>query len=149
MMAVCLLTLLCVSSAKSQTLVLLHANGTTTDVQLHTQMQVKLQNDKVIISSSMLNLEYPKADVLRFTYKGSSTYVTEPSAKAEMSQQGDQLVFHGVNTNDKVSVYTTNGIRVPVSVKYQANTATLPLSAIPSGDYLLNVNGQISKFTKQ
>ena len=117
-------------------------------MELYTQPQVRFQDDKVLITSTVLSMEYPKADVLRFTYKGGTTGVANPSAKTDMSQQGNQLVFHGVNANDKVAVYTANGIRVPVKVRHQGNTATLPLSAIPSGVYLLSVNGRTSKFTK-
>lgn len=143
-----LLTLFGSSVTKAQTLVLHHADGTTTDVQLYTQPQVKFQNDKVLITSTVLNMEYPRENILRFTYKGGSTNISSPTAKANYSQQGDQLVFRGIKSGDKVAVYTANGIRVPVTVIRSGDSATLPLSAIPSGVYLLNVNGRTSKFTK-
>ena len=144
----CLMSLLGIRQATAQTLVLWHADGTQTDVQLYTQPQVTFQDDKVLITSTVLNMEYPKESILRFTYKGGSTGISSPAAKANYSQQGDQLVFHGVNADDKVAVYTANGIRVPVTVTRSGDAATLPLSAIPSGVYLLNVNGRTSKFTK-
>lgn len=144
-----LLSLFGSSASTAQTLVLWHADGTQTDVQLYTQPRVTFEDDKVLITSTVLNMEYPKDNILRFTYKGGSTGISSPTAKANVSQQGDQLVFHGVNADDKVAVYTAKGIRVPVTVTHSDNTATLPLSAIPSGVYLLNVNGRTSKFTKQ
>lgn len=133
---------------QAQTLVLHHADGTTTDVQLYTQPQVKFQDDKVLIISTVLDMEYPKADVLRFTYKGSSTGISIPTSKASVLQDNGQLVFHGIKPNEKIGVYTANGIRVPVRLTRSGSTATLPLSAIPSGVYLLNVNGKTSKFTR-
>ena len=60
------------------TLVLWHADGTTTDVQLKLMPKVELKDDKVIITSSVLNMEYPKNDILRFTYKGNGTNVVVP-----------------------------------------------------------------------
>lgn len=134
---------------QAQTLVLHHANGTTTDVQLYTQPQVKFQGDRVLITSTVLDMDYPKQDVLRFTYKGGSTGISSPNAKAGVSQESGQLVFHGVKATDKIAVHTANGIRVPVRIRRSGSTATLPLSAIPSGVYLLSVNGRTSKFTKQ
>lgn len=134
--------------AAAQTLVLHHADGTTTDVELYTQPRIEFQNDKVLVTSTVLNMEYPKADVLRFTYKGGSLGVTTPKAEADMSRDGDRLVFHNVKGTDQVAVYTANGIRVPVRLTRSGNTATLLLSQIPTGVYLLSVNGRTSKFTR-
>lgn len=149
MMMVCLLTLLCVSFAKSQTLVLWHANGTATDVELYSQPQIKFENDKVLITSVVLDMEYSKQDVLRFTYKGGMLGITKPNGKADVSQENGQLVFYGIKSSDKIAVYNAKGIRIPVRIQHSGSSATLPLSAIPSGVYLLNVNGRTSKFTKR
>lgn len=145
---VCLLSFIGVSHVGAQTLMLHHADGTTTDVELYTLPQVKFKNDKVLIISTVLNMEYPKENILRFTYKGGSTNISSPTGKANYSLQGEQLVFRGIKSGDLVAVYTVKGIRVPVSIQRNGNIATLPLSAIPSGVYLLNVNGKTSKFTK-
>ena len=146
---VLLLTLIGISSTKAQTLVPHHANGTTTDVQLYTMPQVKFDGDKVLITSTVLNMEYPKTDVLRFTYKGGTLGINNPKDKANVSQENGQLIFHGIKSSDKIAVYTANGIRVPVRITRSGSTATLPLNAITSGVYLLSVNGRTSKFTKR
>ncbi len=140
--------LLVATGLRAQTLVLWHADGTTTDVELYTQPQVKFQDDKVVITSTVLSMEYAKADVLRFTYKGGSIAAGIPAAKASVSQENGQLVFHGVKAGEPIAVYTSNGIRIPVRLTRHGDSATLPLSAIPSGVYLLSVNGRTSKFTK-
>ena len=134
---------------QAQTLVLHHANGKTTDVELYTQPQVKFQGDKILITSAILDMEYDKTDVLRFTYKGRTLDVTNPKEKASVSQKDGQLVFHGVKSTDKITVHTVKGIRVPVRLQHSGSSATMPLSAIPSGVYLLTVNGRTSKFTKR
>lgn len=144
----CLMLLLNIGKASAQTLVLHHADDTTTDVELYTRPQVKFQNDKIIITSTVLNMEYPKEDVLRFTYKGGSTGITVPNTKADYLQEDGQLVFHGIKSAEKIAVYTTNGIRVPINISHSGDNATLPLKSIPSGIYLLDVNGKTSKFVK-
>lgn len=133
----------------AQTLVLHHANGKTTDVELLTMPQVKFENDKVLITSTVLNMEYPKEDILRFTYKNNPSGINKPTVKADVSQENGQLVFHGISSSEKIAVYKTNGIRVPVRITRHGDSATLPLNSIPAGVYLLNVNGKTSKFTKQ
>ena len=133
----------------AQTLVLHHANGKTTDVELLTMPKVKFENDKVLITSTVLNMEYPKEDVLRFTFKKGTTGINKTTIKANVSQENGQLVFHGISSTEKIAVYNTNGIRVPVQITRHGDSASLPLSSIPSGVYLLNVNGKTSKFTKK
>lgn len=148
-LVVCLLALMGGSKVSAQTLVLHHANGSTTDVELYTMPQVKFQDDKVLITSTVLDMEYPKADVLRFTYKGSASGIIDTKAKGNVSQENGQLVLRGIKSSDKIAVYTVKGIRVPAQLQRSGSSATLPLSAIPSGVYLLSVNGRTSKFTKR
>lgn len=133
----------------AQILVLFHADGTTTDVELYTLPKIKFQDEKVLITSAVLDIEYPKEDVLRFTYKGSSTSIKEVNTNSNISQENGQLVFHGISSTDKIAIYTVKGIRVPVEFKKSDTIATLSLSAIPVGVYLLNINGRTSKFTKR
>lgn len=134
---------------EAQTLVLHHADGTTTDVELFTQPQVTFQDDKVLITSTVLDMEYPKDNVLRFTYKGGTvTAVGKVKENANYSQHGNQIVFHGIKSQDKVAVYTASGVRVPITITRSGDDIALPLSAIPSGVYLLIVNGKTSKFTR-
>jgi len=144
------LLLILIGSTQSfaQTLVLHHSDGTTTDVELYTQPRVEFQGDMVVITSPVLNMEYPKDEVLRFTYKGGSLGVSGPKAEADMSRDGDRLVFHNVKATDQVAVYTANGIRVPVRLQRSGSDAALTLSQIPTGVYLLSVNGRTSKFTR-
>ena len=137
-----------ISRATAQTLVLHHGDGTTTDVELFTQPLIKFQGDKVFVTSSVLDMEYSKNDVLRFTYKGGSLGIDVPKSEADYSRDGDRLVFHGIESADQVAVYNANGIRLPVSLTRQGTDAVLLLSAIPSGVYLLKVNGRTSKITK-
>lgn len=136
-------------NAQSQTLVLWHSDGTTTDVELFTQPNVQFKDNKVYVTSSVASLEYDEKDVVRFTYKGKNTDIVSPSLNSNYYQENGQIVFHNIKSTDKVSLYKTNGILVPVRFIIHDNSATLSLSSIPSGIYLLSVNGRTSKFTKR
>lgn len=133
----------------SATLVLWHADGRTTDVELYTQPQVLFQNDSVFVTSSVVDLKYADREILRFTYKGKGTGIHTPNASVNYSQEGDRLVFHGITSADKVALYTTNGIHVPVHLIVAGDGVTLSLSSIPQGVYILNINGKTTKFTKK
>ena len=148
-LVVCLLALLGISQAEAQTLVLHHTDGTTTDVELYTQPNVRFVKDKVLVTSSVANLEYDEKDIIRFTYKGKNTGITSPSIDSDYSREEGCVVFHNIKSTDNISLYNTNGIRIPVRLTVQGSTAILPLSSVPSGMYLLNINGRTSKFTKK
>lgn len=134
---------------QAQTLVLHHADGTTTDVELFTQPRVQFQNDRLVITSPVLSIDCACEDVLRFTYKGGvTTGISSPKGEADMSRDGDRLVFRNVSKADRVAIYKSNGIRVPLRLSFTGTDAVLPLSQIPQGVYLLSVNGRTSKFTR-
>ena len=142
---VCTSTYLC---ADAQTLVLYHADGTTTDVHLLQKPKIQFNNDKVIITSSVLDMDYPKEDVLKFSYKGFASDIQIPSINMEYSREVGLLVFHGIEESDKIVVYNDKGIRLPINLIRQGNDICLPLTDIPSGVYVLSVNGKTSKFLK-
>ena len=136
-------------TAGNATLVLHHADGTTTDIALFTQPRVTFTADKLLVMSPVLNLEYPAESVLRFTYKGEGTGIALPQNEVDYAQKDGLLVLNGVAAADCVAVYTTNGIRVPVRLIGHEGGLVLPLSSIPQGVYILSVNGRTSKFTKR
>ena len=135
--------------AQAQTLVLWHSDGTTTDVELFTQPNVRFVKDKVLVTSSVANLEYDEKDIIRFTYKGKNTGITSSSIDSDYSREDGCIVFHNIKSTDKISLYNTNGIRIPIRLTVLGSSAILPLSSVPSGIYLLNINGRTSKLTKE
>ena len=140
----CQLTML----ANEGTLILWHADGTKTNIELSQLPQIQFENDKVIITSSILNMEYDAEEILRFTYEeglGEDAGLVDGIA----SVQDGRLLFHGVKSADKVSVYSINGTRVPVKLSIVNGKYSLSLSSIPTGVYILKVNGKTSKFTKK
>lgn len=129
-------------------LVMWLADGLKTDIELSQQPQVQFENDKVLITSSVLDMEYDAEEVLRFTYE-RSTGEDAGLVDGIASVQDGRLMFHGVTSTDKVSVYSANGTRVPISIVSADDNHSLSLSSLPSGVYILKVNGKTSKFTKK
>ena len=149
LLAALLLTFFSVGRVNGQTLVLHHSDGTTTDVELFLMPRVSFENDKVLVTSPVLNLEYAKEDVLMFTYKGGSlTAIQTPGTDAGYTIDNGQLVFHGIRQGDKVAVYNAAGIGLHVSLSRHGDDVSLPLSSIPPGVYVISVNGRTFKITK-
>ena len=163
-------------SAQTQVLVLQHADGVTTEVELYTKPKITFEGDKLFVNSSVIDLEYQIGDVIRFFYygaksgnngsetgnngsetgdngsetgdNGSGTSIDGLQKGIDYEQFEEQLVFHNIKSEDQVAVYSLNGIRVPVRITYSNGNASLLLSSIPTGVYLLSVNGKTVKFKK-
>lgn len=117
------------AKAQTQALVLHHADGSTTDVELYTEPKITFSTDKVFIRSSVLDMEWDAVNVLRFSFKGRATGVKDVTAAADYEQLDDRIVFHGAGLADSVAVYRMNGVRLPVRLEQQGNDAVLTLSA--------------------
>ena len=135
-------------SAQTQALVLQHADGNTTEVELYTKPKVTFEGNKLFVKSSVINLEYQVGDVIRFYYKGKGTEINSVQQEADYEQFDEQLVLHNIKSEDNIAVYNLNGIRVPVRFTFSNGNASLPLSSIPAGVYLLDINGKTVKFMK-
>lgn len=136
------------SAQSNATLVLWHADGTTTDVALYLKPRVVFDGDLVRITSTVLDMEYPKSNILRFSYTGKGSSISNPQSEASFTRDGDRLIFHGISSTDKVAVYNSEGIRVPVQLSAASDGVTLSISSIPKGVYVLSVNGKTSKFVR-
>lgn len=135
--------------AQAQKLVLWHSNGSTTEIELFNQPLVQFEGDKVLVTSPVINIEYDKKDITRFTYKDIDTRISTPENKPSIEQKDGKIIFHDITSTDKVTIYKADGVRVPAQLYFSGGNATLPLSQLPSGVYLFNVNGRTSKFTKK
>ena len=135
-------------SAQTQVLVLHHADNTTTDVELYTNPKITFEGDKMIINSSVIHMELKVGDVVRFTYKEKSTGVERPEADATYTQQNGQIIFNGIKDTNKIAVYKSNGTRVPVRFSSDNGHLCFSLTSLPTGVYLLNINGKTAKIVR-
>ena len=135
------------ADAQAQILVLWHADGTTTDVDLNSEPKVTFTDNT--IRSYILDMEYPAEEIVRFTFKGHGTGIDTPKDNAGYLQQDGRIVFHHVKASDNITIYRPDGIRIPVRLTFDGSNAVLPLSSLPKGAYILSVNGRTSKFIRK
>ena len=88
------------------TLVLHHADGTTTDVALFTQPRVTFTDGKLLVTSPLLTMEYPAEQVLRFTYKGEGTGVALPQNEADYAQKDAATMETNLNGSSTMPALT-------------------------------------------
>ena len=134
--------------AQTPTLVLHHADGKTSEVELYTMPRIQFQADKMIITSQGVSQEFAKADVVRFTYKGFGTGISTVQPETRYRVDEDHVTFYGINGTDRISVYNASGVQIPVRLTADGNDAVLSLAQLPSGVYLVTINGRTLKFIR-
>ena len=136
------------AAAQGPTLVLHHADGKTSEVELYTMPRIQMKADKTVITVQGVSQEYAKSDVVRFTYKGVGTGISSVSPTTSYRVDEDRITFHGVPEADAVKVYNAKGMQIPVRLSTDGNDAVLSLASLPQGVYLVNINGRTFKFIK-
>jgi hypothetical protein len=135
-------------AAQNQTLVLHHADGKTTEVELYTMPRIQMTADKMIITVQGYLQEFDKADVVRFTFKGIGTGIH--GAKPEMNYRidKDHVTFYGIGPTDRITVCNTSGVQLPAHLSTDGRDAVLSLTQLPQGVYLVTINGRTLKFIR-
>ena len=134
--------------AQGQTLVLHHADGKTSEVELFTMPRIQLTADKMIITAQGTSLEYAKTDVVRFSYKGVGTGISNVGPETRYRIDQDRVTFFGISSTDRVSVYNAGGVQIPVRLSSDGHDAVLSLADLPQGVYLVTINGKTLKFIR-
>lgn len=135
-------------AAQGQVLVLHHADGKTTEVELYTLPRIQFQADKMVIISQDVSQEFAKADVVRFTFKGVGTDISNVKSATRYRVDEDCVTFYDVSSADRISVYNAGGVQIPVSLTADGSNAVLSLTQLPSGVYLITINGRTLKFIR-
>ena len=148
-----LLTLFAVFiSAQGQnvaSLVVTHADGTTTSYELFTKPRVTFVGDSVKITSSTVSAEYLSKDVLRFNYRMPNTAIEKTHADSQLKSDGEYLIFGGNVKAGNVKLFTPDGVEVPTKFTTTSAGLRLRLSSLQKGVYLSAINGRTSKFMKR
>ncbi|GEM_PF-1077092 len=142
-----------VHAQTNSTLVLWHADGTQTRIELFKKPRIYFEtwDDSIHIYSDVLDLRYPSANVLKFTYEDVPVPTTIQSLgmASTYHQEGENIYFDRNISPEKIVLYNSNGVSVPVRMRQTERGITLSLSDVPSGVYILSVNGKTSKFMKR
>ncbi len=142
------LALPAIMKAQTPTLVLHHADGKTSEVELYTMPRIQMTADKMIVTVQGSRQEFPKADVLRFTYKGVATGISTVKPETRYRVDEDRVTFYGISAANRISVYNSGGVQIPVRLAANGTEAVLSLASLSKGVYLVSINGRTFKFIR-
>ena len=137
-----------IAKAQTPTLVLHHAKGNPTEIELYTMPRIQMTDTKMVITVQGTRQEFDKADVVRFTFKGIVTGISAVKSETRYRVDEDRVTFYGVSTTDRISIHNASGMRLPISLTTDGADTVLPLSQLPKGVYLVTVNGRTLKFIR-
>lgn len=151
LVAFCLLSSIGIIKAQEErnALVIWHADNTQTRLELSTRPQVTFSTDSVNVVSTSVSLKYAMSDVLRFSYAKVPSGIQSTNSDLTLRMNGENIYFVGVNSTDKIKLYSLDGKQMPLNLQPTSIGLCMPLSGLPSGVYLVNVNGRTSKFIKR
>ena len=137
---------LCLFS-QTRNLIIGHADGATTEVNLYTLPSISFKADSVIVSSSDNVLKWAAKDVVRLTYEKASLGIEKPEENQSPIWFQDRLIFRGTSKG-VFQVFNLKGIQIPVTVIRNGEDLILSLSSLAQGTYIVSFNGKTFKIQK-
>ena len=135
------------ASAAGDALNLKMKNGTVHSFQLAEKPVITMGDGKLNVTTDNTTATYNLYDVSQYTF-GTSTGISGVNAADNVSRDGDNIHFGGVEANS-VTVCTLDGSRVNAAVSADANGTTVSLSSLPAGVYIVKVDSVAIKISKK
>ena len=110
-----MLMLLSMHAQSQETLHVQMTDGSETTIMLNTHPIVSFVADQMVITSDRQTIEIPYDKVVRFTYS-TDDLSSIPDVTMDLEREGEYILFPEGTTTDDVSVYSTDGRRMAVSL---------------------------------
>ncbi len=138
----------CVSaSASDEALNLKMKDGSVHSFILARKPVVTMGDGKLNVTTDAATATYNLYDVSEYTF-GDATGIASVKSQTGFSRNGDNLVFHGVDTG-KVRVYSLAGVAVRVEVRNDNGDAVVSLANLQRGVYIIKASGISIKINKK
>lgn len=134
--------------AQTWMLVMSHADGTTTNVELSTQPSISITDTTINITSPVASMIWEAKEIIRLTYQNTDTGIRSSQERIEVFLSDKLLVFPNVGDANDIRVYKTNGTQVDATfIPYREGIAMV-LSSIHSGIYMIKTKERTFKYAK-
>lgn len=147
----CLSLTTAMATGEPNTLVVKLLSGETTDYYLYTKPKLLFTGSELIVKSDSYEASYQLSQLDRYYFIHSDINVVDsPEGDTPgMSRNGERLVFSGLLPNATVSVYSTSGNEVGKVKATSDGCATLSLSPLPQGVYIVKYGNVTTKIQKR
>jgi len=129
--------------AKDFLMVVDFTDGSEMTFALAKQPVITFAEQIVRVKVGSRSSEFEMSDVANFHFKEDPSYIRSPRVDEDLklSWQGEDLIVISNSTPDAViRLYGIDGTMYPNRVNTSGDRIEVPLSALPKGIYLLNIN---------
>lgn len=136
------------ASAADEALNLKMKDGTIHSFILNERPVITMGDGKLYVDTDKTTATYCLYDVSEYAFGEAATGIHGISTTNGVSRNGDNIVFHGVDTK-KVVVCNLGGAIVNADVKGNNGYTTVSLTCLPQGVYIIKVSGTSVKINKK
>jgi hypothetical protein len=136
------------ANAESTVLNLEMKDGTTHSFLLSDMPTITMADDKLTVTTKSATVSYALYDVKQYKF-GVPTGISPVTKDKQYSLSGEELIFNDVKSVNGIAAFSVGGERVNVDAVVQNGKAVISLSALPSGIYIIKVNGITVKIQRK
>lgn len=133
------------ASAEGKQLVVTFSDGTKAEYALQTLPQISMADDKLTIETTATTAEFDLYKVKTFTFSTTSGIRSVEQGGYYVS--GDAIAFEGESTNTRI--FSIDGKAVSATPIISDGKTIISLSSLPSGVYIISVNGKSVKISRR
>lgn len=119
--------------------------------QLSEKPVTTFSNNMLVIKTNSATIEYPLADIQRYTYEGVETGIESIESDNSMlvKQEKDKLSLRNLKAGEEVRLYNSSGRLLQVVKSNGTEPVIISLSSRPQGVYIVKSGKETIKLMKR
>ena len=118
-------------------------------VLLTDEPRISVVGDNIVVTTNSTESSYAMTDVSYFNYESQATGITGKNNADGMKFNGDAILFSGLPAGCKIYLYATGGQLLMTETADADGCATVNLTSLQTGVYIIKANNIATKFTKK
>ncbi len=126
-------------------------DGSTVLYALNEQPVTTFSDNKLVIKTSSATIEYPLADIQRYTYEGVETGIESIESDNSMlvKQEKDKLSLRNLKAGEEVYLYNASGRLLDILKSNGTDAVTISIASRPQGMYIVKCGNETIKLMKR
>lgn len=147
----CVFSLTGYAENKAEALVIELVSGETATFILKEQPKLTFSGGELIIKSGECETSYKVSDLQRYTFKfAESSGITQSADKSQtITQTAGHIRLDGLSPDTQIKTFSVNGILVATDAADSNGSATISVSNLPKGVYIIKYGDKSTKIKKQ
>lgn len=139
-----------VAKADDIELQVLLSDGKVVSINLNEEPKTTYKDGNLIITTTKNSVTYPLENVRRYTYVSNSVGIDSPEVLgAAFASDGETITFKGLKPHTQISLYNVAGQLLKTIDCGSQSQMVISASHMPTGVYIVKVNGGTYKITKR